>query len=372
MRKGLWMVAVLAMACGDDPIIAPNLDLVGPGEVPNLETPKKTDVIVQVTKPEVDVLWVLDDSCSMIEEQLKLADNFETFINFFLGSGLDWHIGLVSTDTEDVGKSGKLQGAGGYRFLDATTALPIDVFRQMTQLGTGGAYTEKGLLAANLALTMPTAQIQQANRGFYRDEAALHIVAISDEDDQSAPLINRNEFITFLRDLKEDEDTPVTFSSIVGPVNGCSSSDGDAVAGTNYIAVTTAVGGLFRSICEDEWAEMLEELGLQAAGLRREYFLSEVPVPGSLEVWVVDGDFTYDGIDVETFPATSNLQAECRKRDLTNCFPYSFDAAHNSINLSDWVPSPLAQINIRYELLSGLQGEDAGLLGGGGAIDTGM
>ncbi|MCA9300514.1 MAG: hypothetical protein KDA28_15695, partial [Phycisphaerales bacterium] len=47
----------------------------------------------------VDIVMVVDNSCSMVEEQDKLASNFEAFIAAFAGVDVDWQIGVVTTDT---------------------------------------------------------------------------------------------------------------------------------------------------------------------------------------------------------------------------------------------------------------------------------
>lgn len=376
MRRALLLLA--CAACQGDLGIAPSDDLVGEGAGRDLATPRRTDRITQVTKPEVDVLWVIDDSCSMAEEQAKLAENFPEFIKFFLGSGLDWHIGVVSTDTEDPGKNGKLLAQGGYRFLDERTSNPVAVFEQMTALGTSGSPTEAGLLAAQRALQQPSPEIQAANGGFLRDDAALHIIVISDEEDQSAPRVNRNEFVTYLRNLKADPNTPVTFSSIVGPKPlGCRNADTDAVAGAIYIDVTERVGGVFASICEDDWTPVLRELGLQAAGLRREYFLTELPVPGTVEMWVEDGDYVFTGIDQAKLGRGTSLAQACEDADSTACFPFLYSPQRNSVTVleteeSSYIPNPTATVNVRYAVLGAIQPDlEEELDGaGGGAIDT--
>jgi hypothetical protein len=79
---------------------------------PDLANPTQTDVIVQVTTPMVDILWTIDNSCSMSDEQLALTDNFPKFMDYFLGSGLDYHIGVTSTDMDDLTHKGKLQDGG--------------------------------------------------------------------------------------------------------------------------------------------------------------------------------------------------------------------------------------------------------------------
>jgi hypothetical protein len=370
------MGLLLALAACNEGSIFPDVPDAGPGDEGNLSTPTKTDRIVQVTKPEVDILWVVDNSCSMIEEQTALGKNFPEFIQYFLDSNLDWHIGLVSTDTENPDENGKLIGAGGYKYLDNATPRPEDVFQQMSALGINGSATERGLLAAYRALTQPTDKIKQHNAGFYRDDAALHVIVISDEEDQSAPEVRRNEFVTFLQGLKADEDVPVSLSAIVGPLpGGCHGAGGDAVPGSIYIGVARATGGLTESICDDDWVPLLRDLGLHAAGLRREYFLTEVPVPQTIEVWVEDGDTQYHGVDEAKITPTHTLIEECEAEGYYggSCFTFAYDVTRNSITIDQaHVPTELAEVFIHYELLSGLQPERDDVLGGdtdGGATD---
>lgn len=68
------------------------------------------DVFQQVRRNTVDVLLVVDDSCSMAEEQDKLASNFESFIGAFEGVDVDWRIGVITTDATDPARAGVLRG----------------------------------------------------------------------------------------------------------------------------------------------------------------------------------------------------------------------------------------------------------------------
>jgi hypothetical protein len=68
------------------------------------------DVFQQVRRNTVDILLVIDDSCSMLEEQEKLSTNFEYFISAFAGVDVDWQIGVTTTDTYYVEQPGKLLG----------------------------------------------------------------------------------------------------------------------------------------------------------------------------------------------------------------------------------------------------------------------
>ncbi len=158
-----------------------------------------------------DILFVIDNSGSMKEEQDSLTANFANFINVlnaFPGGLPDVHIGVVTSDmgTANGGSAGGCSGygdngvmrtggvpfAGGVNFLRdiGDTANPgmriknytgplVDAFRQMASVGTTGCGFEQHLAASVAALNSP------ANAGFLRDDAFLALVYIADEDDCS-------------------------------------------------------------------------------------------------------------------------------------------------------------------------------------------
>lgn len=70
----------------------------------------KSDLFQQGRLQTVDVLLVVDNSCSMVEEQNKLATNFDAFIQFFTDANVDWQIGVVTTDMYQEQFSGRLIG----------------------------------------------------------------------------------------------------------------------------------------------------------------------------------------------------------------------------------------------------------------------
>jgi|GEM_PF-1382950 len=84
------------------------------------------DVFQQRRKNTVDVLMVVDNSCSMFEEQDKLAANFEGFISAFEGIEVDWQIGVVTTDMVTEGHQGALRGGDDELILSTPDGRVID------------------------------------------------------------------------------------------------------------------------------------------------------------------------------------------------------------------------------------------------------
>ena len=87
------------------------------------------DVFQQVRRNTVDVLLVVDDSCSMAEEQNKLADNFQSFISAFNGVDVDWQIAVTTTDTYRTDIPGRFRGGEDEVVLVNSEGRTIDAVR---------------------------------------------------------------------------------------------------------------------------------------------------------------------------------------------------------------------------------------------------
>ena len=87
MRCSILVVGLVA--CGSENEVVGGLPSWPESNPPDVEVPEWTDRIVQVTVPKVDVLWVVDDSSSMGDEQRALTEAFPLFAEYFVDSGLD-------------------------------------------------------------------------------------------------------------------------------------------------------------------------------------------------------------------------------------------------------------------------------------------
>lgn len=268
-----------------------------------------TDVFTQTTGQDVDVLFVVDDSGSMSEEQSNLANNFQSFIQGAQTWNNDYHIGVTTTDLETV--NGRLVSDGSNaRFVTRQT---VSQFAANVKVGTNGSGDEKGLAAAQAALSLPhtagsgdpanltacTTDTQCTapercwdgycggrNRGFLREDAALEVVIVSDEEDSSPG--DLNFYINFFKSIKGFyNENLFHLHAIVGDVpNGCSSSGGDASAGHRYVTVANATGGAVVSVCDTNFAAGLSSIGDIAFGLRTQFFLGRIPEPATITVAV--------------------------------------------------------------------------------------
>jgi hypothetical protein len=164
---------------------------------------------------KLDLLFVIDNSMSMLPKQKKLADQFSKLIQKLADdensrSMLDLHIAIVNTDLgtgisgrcpRQYGDKGVFQipkgtecGVNpGATFLEykkgknVNFAVDEDVARVFscvaTAVGSEGCGFEQPLQALNWALNMSENEAQK--KAFIRDDAYLGIVILTDEDDCS-------------------------------------------------------------------------------------------------------------------------------------------------------------------------------------------
>jgi hypothetical protein len=177
---------------------------------PNQSKEQQKEIPVNLNR-NIDILWVIDNSGSMEQEQASLARNFPLFAEVLEGieGGLpDIHMGVISSDMgtgefeiadgcAGNGDNGLLQvgscplNDGKLYISDVSTGEDggreknydgelADQFRCMAELGIDGCGFEQHLESMRSALT------NGDNGDFLREDAFLAVIFIQDEDDCSA------------------------------------------------------------------------------------------------------------------------------------------------------------------------------------------
>lgn len=276
------------------------------------------DAYLQENNRAVDVLWIIDNSCSMASEQEALGDNFGSFLEIVDSLELDYQVGVVSTDADD---DGLLQGSPAV--VTPATADREAVFADNVALGQLGSGTEQGLDMA-LAALVEHAAPGGPNDGFVRPGAGLRLIFVSDEDDYSWDLASPQDYVDAFTALKPNP-ANVIASDITGGELGCVAPGANADPALRYLEVTQATGGLSTTICAPGWIDTLTQLAWLADSYADSFQLSAPAVPATVVV-------TVGGV-----PTTTG---------------WSFDAALNAVIFEpDSVPPNGALVEVDYALV---------------------
>lgn len=214
-----------------------------------------------------DVLMVVDNSCSMSEEQAELASNTHLFIDSLDAARIDYRIAVITTDDP------KFVGP----VITPRTWDPAMELSSQVNVGVSGYPLEMGIMMASKALS--TTGMAAPGGSFLRSDARLSIVWISDENDFSG-----GTTYSWSSDFWSKKTSPgdVSVWSIIGdPIYGCDT----ALSGDKYYDLISAMGGNWSSICSTDWGTPMSAVAGRA-GIDSTLELSGNPIPSSVRVMV--------------------------------------------------------------------------------------
>jgi hypothetical protein len=278
---------------------------------------------------QVDVLFVMDNSGSMAQEQNGVVDSFSKFLEGFVAERIDYHIGVISTDTKtsssywgglgqnspyfnfpNAGPGSLLAFKGNPKFISSASGRSeaLRQFRLNATLGTTGSGAESGLLAVQKSLATSKIQSGAWNAEFFRNDALLSVVVVSDEDESVGASTTRyikrdlvdetnriEQFVASLRNLKPNRPDLIRLDLVIAPSQeACptvGSDNGVLGTGDTYIKAYEALysgvlegKGKVMNVCKDFSSE-LGDLGSQIAIQVERRFQLKKPVEGELKIF---------------------------------------------------------------------------------------
>ena len=280
---------------------------------------KPTDIFEQNTAEtaSVDILWVVDDSGSMGDEQEALARNFDVFIKDFIKRDIDFKMAITTTDIEKVNQL----NANDFELLTDEAAKRdenkfFDDFRRMIRVGTRGSGREQGLKTS----------MDFLNRfqSWLRTDSYLIVVYVSDEQDQSP--LEVAEYVTGLQALKTDATKVKAYSIVTQEV--LPNKKWESI-GTRYMDVSTATNSPIANIHND-FHETLKDFSIKILELLDSFTLSQRPVTA--------GNDIKDDLDVKV---------ESQEVDKEG---YSYDEQTNAVSFKDgFIPAEGSEIEVTYQ-----------------------
>lgn len=287
----------------------------------------RTVELIQGGPGMVDILWVVDTSGSMAEEQAYLATNFNSLIGSLKAAGQDFQTAITTTDIcqdqvpDDLAQRvcplpyggsaathlrGSFVGDVGRKVLKSSDIDLVERFNSYTRLGVNGSGFEHGLKAAELAVGKSLAG---QNEGLIRRDAFLAVIVVSDEQDDGIGLsqidaysgknlvaeglttfrYTEDDLVSSLRQSKGIGNFSVSAITPTRLASGalCSAAHTQPLEeGTQYIAAAQKTGGIVQSICDTNWSQSLALIGADLSAQTSQVVLPSTPDPATIKVKV--------------------------------------------------------------------------------------
>ena len=279
-------------------------------------------VTVHEQKLRADVLIVLDNTESMSPHWEKAAEGACAMAEHLVGPGFETQIGVVMTDMQSAWAQGALvnvsQKPGDHPWIQGDL-FPLS--RACTWLGfaLGDVVTympvEEDPSGGRAAVTAAMEQTDGGpNDGFFRPDADLAILYVTDEEDTSTP--ENAEFLANLRKTKLGTGADVRVYAITQTGDEDCEGHKTEVEADSVLELVDGTEGMALSHClpADQYEGFLAGVGQNIAinGLGDTFHLDAPAQLGTIEVTILDGDESYAWlgglalIDPQTVMFTTN------------------------------------------------------------------
>lgn len=223
-----------------------------------------------------DILWVIDNSGSMSQEQQDVINNTGFFINeFAIKAQVNWRLGLISTAK---GENPYLGFANNGNRIEKGHQDPVGAFQNaVSQLGTSGDADERSMDSV-------MAQFQK-DPNFVRNSACLVMILVSDEPDHSKNF-TAQAFLNEMKKLKGNLKAVRIFTVLATNENGCDTGESYTYAGSSYETIVNATKGSNYDVCNSNFGAQLADIGRKIVELvaNSKLLLPNIPIIDSIKV----------------------------------------------------------------------------------------
>ena len=273
----------------------------------------------------VDILFVVDNSGSMAEEQVGIGNKINGFLDKI--KNLNWQIAVTTTDaamnTLDDAKVSRPWGDGQFRPFDSvlgnqyilrssqvSAANAQTMLSNAIQMGINGSGDERSINATYRAIQR--AASPSVNKDFFRSDAKLAVIAISDEDEcstGSAACTGTNPSYSVPANLMSlissqfNGSKVFSFNSIIW-IPGDKTCTTGGNQGNTYQQLSNMTGGVIGSICSNDYTSPLAAIGNRVVNLVNEVTLTCKPVDinkdgkPDLQIKLQDGTMVTSGFTI--------------------------------------------------------------------------
>ncbi len=267
-----------------------------------------TQQAAQVANTSYEILWVIDDSGSMQEEQSALAKNFATFASNLATRTINFKMAILTTDPGHGHINRDAHNKLNSQEMAKNKNQFIANFKQKIQVGIKGSGREKGLRTSRKFLN--------ENSAWFDSNAYLVAIYVSDEDDHSCSsnypgkcpdngdkivesAVATHALVSeYWNDLSKGKKSKKLFKAFA-IVNKCDNGDAfdedgnpcrttldsDGHKGNRYIQFAKLTGGAYYDLRGD-FQKILEDLGKHISILSSSFALQYPALENTIEVYV--------------------------------------------------------------------------------------
>lgn len=272
---------------------------------------RKTEILNIQGGGRTDILFVIDNSSSMLNEQKKISDRFNKFIEQI--EGLDWNIAISTTDSRASkawgdGKIVPFENGKYYLTSNLNKVVAQQLFGKNVRRSESGSDTEMGILATYRTIERsmnPQNTVDREITQFFRDDAALAVVVVSDEDESGNGNKNKGKNLIKLVEQKWGKKKVFQYNSIIAHTMECLSGEG-ASMGKEYKRLSELTNGIIGDICANNYSQMLSDLGKGVADLVKVHALKchpkDINDDGKVDIMIT----AKNGSDIPGFSINKN------------------------------------------------------------------
>lgn len=263
------------VATSNDPAGVTTADQVGDGGYVDTGVTESHTV---PTDPPVDIMFAVDQSCSMDTEANALASAFGSFISTIDTVTSGWQVGVLTLEDGCVNS-----------IIDSSTPNYQSVFTNDVTVGGHHGLTEALLELSDKALGKTGAGA--CNAGLLRPGAMLHLIVVSDEPAQGSDtwqnyLASMSNVLSPGQTFPAGTPNPMLKVSAVVDLGSCGTGNAGYVDAANYTY------GEILNICDSNWANNVGQLATASLSGINEFAVTGNPEAGSLKVYVDGVEWT--------------------------------------------------------------------------------
>lgn len=249
---------------------------------------------------KVDILFVVDNSKSMLQYQQRLAAQVSKLISTLNSLKMDYRIAVttstMSTNTSLYPLSRMYVGSPSY-----LTSNNISQLSERIIVGESGSDVERSLDAMKYVTS--TAYLSSIQSDFIRSDALLGIIFISDEPDSSGEFGNpaSNDFINYLYARKPNfvSGARAWLANYIGvtTTQSCDILGGVATLGTEFIKLVDESKGVKSSICNADLSFAVSNIKARIIDQLTAYRFKSQPNKDSITVTIAGRTIHESAVD---------------------------------------------------------------------------